>query len=134
MKYSDMTIEEAEIIQKHIQCEIIFNGDNKEIIFNNIMEEFINNFKEGLLNSLEKVCKVAEAIGNTIAKIITTIKEYIIKLFDKKISKKRFMKLLQSKGMQRNVINHIVKNNKDKYTLWRYFINIPPTIKDKKQK
>lgn len=134
MKYSDMTIEETEIIQKHIQCEIIFNGDNKEIIFNNIMEEFINNFKEGLLNILKKVYKVVEAIGNTIAKIITTIKEYIIKLFDKKISKKRFMKLLQSKGMQRNVINHIVKNNKDKYTLWRYFINIPPTIKDKKQK
>nr|DAJ70510.1 MAG TPA: hypothetical protein [Caudoviricetes sp.] len=134
MKYSDMTIEEAEIIQKHIQCEIIFNGDNKEIIFNNIMEEFINNFKEGLLNILKEVYKVAEAIGNTIAKIITTTKEYIIKLFDKKISKKRFMKLLQSKGMQRNEINHIVKNNKDKYTLWRYFINIPPTIKDKKQK
>lgn len=99
MKYSDMTIEEAEII---------------------------NNFKERLLNILKKVYKVAEVIGNTIAKIITTIKEYIIKLFDKKISKKRFMKLLQSKGMQRNEINHIVKNNKDKYTLWRYFINSPP--------
>ena len=33
MKYSDMTIEEAEIIQKHIQCEIILDGDNKEILF-----------------------------------------------------------------------------------------------------
>ena len=39
MKYSDMTIEEAEIIQKHIQCEIIFNGDNKEIIFNTYIEK-----------------------------------------------------------------------------------------------
>mgnify|MGYP004496580661 FL=1 len=126
MKYSDMTIEEAEIIQKHIQCEIILDGDNKEIIFNNIIEEFINNFKEGLLNIFEKVCKVVEAIGNTIAKIIITMNEYIIKLFDKKISKKRFMKLLQSKGMQRNEINHIVKNNKDKYTVWRYFTNSPP--------
>lgn len=126
MKYSDMTIEEAEIIQKHIKCETIFNGDEQEIIFENIMEEFINNFKEGLLNIFEKVYKAVEAIGNTIAKIITTIKEYIIKLFDKKISKKRFMKLLQSKGMQRNEINHIVKNNKDKYTVWRYFIDSPP--------
>lgn len=126
MKYSDMKIEEAEIIQKHIQCEIIFNGDDQEIIFENIMEEFINNFKEELLNIFEEVYKAAEAIGNTIAKIITTIKEYIIKLFDKKISKKRFMKLLQSKGMQRNEINHIVKNNKDKYTVWRYFIDSPP--------
>ena len=126
MKYSDMTIEEVEIIQKHIQCEIILDGDNKEIIFNNIMEEFINNFKEVLLNIFEKVCKAAEAIENTIAKVITTMNEYIIKLFDRKISKKRFMKLLQSKGMQRNEINHIVKNNKDKYTVWRYFINSPP--------
>lgn len=126
MKYSDMTIEEAEIIQKHIQCEIICNGDNQEIIFKNIMENFIKNFKEGLLNIFKKVYEVAETIGNTIAKIITTIKEYIIKLFDKKINKKRFMKLLQSKGIQRNEINHIVKNNKDKYTMWRYFINSPP--------
>lgn len=132
MKYSDMTIEEAEIIQKHIQCEIILDGDNKEIIFNNIMEEFINNFKEGLLNIFKKVYEVAETIVNTIVEIMSTIKEHIIKLLDKKISKKRFMKLLQSKGMQRNVINHIVKNNKDKYTLWRYFINTPPTIKGKK--
>lgn len=132
MKYSDMTLEEAEIIQKNIKCEIICDGDNQEIIFENIMEEFINNFKEGLLNIFKKVCKVVEAIGLQLRKIITTIKEYIVKLFDKKISKKRFKKLLQSNGMQRNEINHIVKNNKDKHTLWRYFVNIPPTIKIKK--
>ncbi len=126
MKYSDMTIEEAEIIQKNIQCEILCNGDNQEILFNNIMEEFINNFKEGLLYICKKVYEVVEVIGNTIAKIITTIKENIIKLLDKKISKKRFMKLLQSRGMQRNEINHIVENNKDEYTLWRYLINSPP--------
>ena len=126
MKYSDMTIEEAEDIQKNIQCEMILNGDNQEIIFENIMEEFINNFKEGLLYVFEKMYVGVKIIANTIAKIITTIKEYIIKLFDKKISKKRFMKLLQSKGMQRNEINHIVKNNKAKYTVWRYFINSPP--------
>ena len=41
------------------------------------MEEFINNFKEGLLNIFEKVYKAVEAIGNTIAKIITTIKDFI---------------------------------------------------------
>lgn len=43
MKYSDMTIEEAEIIQKHIQCEIIFDGDNKEVIFNNIVWRYFIN-------------------------------------------------------------------------------------------
>ena len=89
----------------------------------NNLDPKLNNLSKELL---EKVCKVAEAIGNTIAKIITTMNEYIIKLFDRKISKKRFMKLLQSKGMQRNEINHIVKNNKDKYTVWRYFIDSPP--------
>ena len=124
MKYSDMTIEEVENIQKYIQYEVICNGDKQEIIFNNIMNEFINNFK--------KVYEVAETIGNTIVEIMSTIKEHIIKLLDKKISKKRFMKLLQSRGMQRNEINQMVRNNKDKYTLWRYFINSPPTIKGKK--
>lgn len=124
MKYTDMTVEEAEFIHKNIQCEIVCNGDNQEIIF--IFENFINNFEEELLNAFEKVCEVVDAIKNIIVKAITTIKEYIIKLFDKKISKKRFMKLLQSNGVQRNQINHIVKNNKDKYTLWRCFINSPP--------
>lgn len=132
MKYSDMTIEEAENIQKYIQCEVICDGDKQEIIFNNIMNEFINNFKEGLLNIFKKVYEVAETIVNTIVEIMSTIKEHIIKLLDKKISKKRFMKLLQSRGMQRNEINQMVRNNKDKYTLWRYFINSPPTIKGKK--
>lgn len=132
MKYSDMTIEEVENIQKYIQYEVICNGDKQEIIFNNIMNEFINNFKEGLLNIFKKVYEVAETIGNTIVEIMSTIKEHIKKLLDKKISKKRFMKLLQSRGMQRNEINQMVRNNKDKYTLWRYFINSPPTIKGKK--
>lgn len=126
MKYSDMTIEEVETIQKYIQCGVICNGDKQEIIFNHIMEEFINNFKEGLLNVFKEVYEVAKTIGNTIEKIITTIKEHIIKLLDKKISKKRFMKLLQSRGIQRNEINHIVENNKDEYTLWKYLINSPP--------
>lgn len=36
---------------------------------------------------------------------------------DKKITKKKFMKLLQSHGIQRNQINQIIKNNKEPYTL-----------------
>ena len=84
MKYSDMTIEEVENIQKYIQYEVICNGDKQEIIFNNIMNEFINNFKEGLLNIFKKVYEVAETIGNTIVEIMSTIKEHIIKLLDKK--------------------------------------------------
>lgn len=53
-------------------------------------------------------------------------------LFNKKISKKRFIKLLQSKGTQRNTINEIVNENKEKYTYARYRIILIKYSKDKK--
>lgn len=117
MTYKDITIEEAELIQKNIKCDIIYNADNQEIIFENISEE--------LLNAFDSIWKSVKAIVKEIVNAFNTIKEYIIKIFDKKISKKRFMKLLQSKGIQRNAINDIVKNNKDKYTMWRCYIISP---------
>lgn len=66
--------------------------------------------------------------------------EIIKNLFDdfkytlnKKISKKRFMKLLQSQGIQRNKINEIVKNNTEKYTYERYYRVLSELSKDKKE-
>lgn len=132
MKYENITIEEAEQISNALQCDIVCSADKKQIIFENILEDFINNFRDGLLNVFNKLVEVVDMITKTIVQAFNSIKEYIIKLFDKKISKKRFIKLLQSKGLQRNDINKMIKNNKDKYTMWRYFINSPPTIKDKK--
>lgn len=121
MNYLDVTIEEAEIISNTLQCDVVCNADKKQIIF-----EFINNFRDGLLNVFNKLVDVVDMITKIIVQAFNSIKEYIIKLFNKKISKKRLIKLLQSTGMQRNDINKIVKNNKDKYTMWRYFINSPP--------
>lgn len=132
MKYENVTIEEAEQISNALQCDIVCDADKKQIIFENILEDCINNFRDGLLNAFNKLVEVFDVITKTIRQVFNSIKEYIIKLFDKKISKKRFIKLLQSKGLQRNNINKIIKNNKDKYTLWRFLINSPPTIRGKK--
>ena len=51
-------------------------------------------------------------------------------IMNKKISKKKFVKLLQSQGVQRNEINKIVQGNKDKYTYLRYY-NIVKNLYEK---
>ncbi len=49
---------------------------------------------------------------------------------NKKISKKRFMKLLQAEGIQRNEINKIVENNKEKYTYARLYNTVNEYYKE----
>lgn len=128
MNYKDITIEEAEQIINTLQCEIVCDADKKQIIFKNILEEFINNFRDGLFNAFNKVLESVKTITKAIVQVFNSIKEYVVKLFNKKISKKKFVKLLQSKGLQRNDINKLIKNNKDRYTMWRYILSIPPFL------
>lgn len=128
MNYKDITIQEAEQITNILQCEIVCDADKKQIILENVLEEFVSNFRNGLLNAFNKVLEVAKVITKTIAQVFNVIKEYVIKIFNKKISKKKFIKLLQSEGLQRNYINKLIKNNKDKYTMWRYLQSIPPFL------
>lgn len=128
MNYKDITIEEAEQIINTLQCEMVCDADKKQIIFKNILEEFINNFRDGLLNAFNKVLEAAKAITEIIVQTFNSIKECVVKLFNKKIIKKRFIKLLQSRGLQRNDINKIIENNKTSYTMWRYLQSIPPNI------
>lgn len=42
-------------------------------------------------------------------------------LSNKKLTKKKFIKLLISEGIDRNTINEIVKGNKEPYTYMRYY-------------
>lgn len=121
MNYKDISIEEVERINKELQCDVICNADKQEIIFENILEEFINSFKDTLINAVNKIME-------SVNEVVKTIIEYVTKIFNKRISKKKFIKLLQSKGLERNNINKIIKNNRDKYTIWRYFISIPPNF------
>ncbi len=88
MNYKDITIEEAETIYNKLQCDIVVcDADKQEIIFENVLKEFINNFRDGLLNAFNKVIQVAKDIIKVIVQVYNNIKEYVIKLYNKKISK-----------------------------------------------
>ena len=52
---------------------------------------------------------------------------------NKKITKRRFIKLLQSEGIQRNTINEIVKNNTKQYTYARYYEILIKFSKDERK-
>lgn len=121
MKYENITIEQVEELYNS-NIEIVCDADKHEIRFDDILTDIINNFKDGLLDVLNKVIESAKIVIEKVSQIFYGIKEYIIKLFNKKISKKKFIKLLQSQGIQRNDINRLIKNNKDKYTMWRYVL------------
>lgn len=81
---------------------------------------------------MKPVVKSFEQMANAIAEIsvdIFNITKEIVKNFykiinpimNKKISKKKFIKLLQCEGIQRNEINKIVHGNKEEYTYLRYY-------------
>ena len=122
IKYENITIENIEGIMKTgYVTEIFFDGDNKTA---NIKEaEYIE--LEKAFNRLADSCKsVIEAIyemGKIMCNAFNTIFKDLKYLLNKKITKKRFIKLLQSEGIQRNTINEIIKNNKRPYTYARYY-------------
>ena len=49
MKYKDITIEQAEMLQDN-QIDMICNADRQEIILGNELGQFINDFRDALLN------------------------------------------------------------------------------------
>ncbi|MCI8699727.1 MAG: hypothetical protein HFJ47_00090 [Clostridia bacterium] len=123
MKYKAITIEQAEQLYNN-NVNIICDADKQEITLDGTTTDIINSLTE----AFKKVVETINKIGKKILQVFNRIKEYITKLFNKKISKKKFIKLLQSKGLQRNDINRIIKNNKEKYTMWRYISSIPPNL------
>ena len=79
---------------------------------------------EGVRLAFEGVGEVAGEIAKLLSKACDIVIEGINSLNDRKISKKRFCKLLQSFGIQRNEINQIIKNNKKPYTYGRLILYI----------
>ena len=119
MNYKDITVEEAEMIYRMTGCTLICDADKSSTT---IEGELMDNIKSIFKSIGEAIKQIAECI----VKAFESICEYINALFNKRIGKKRFMKLLQSKGIQRNQIKELVKDNKEKYTLFRYITTIPP--------
>lgn len=133
-KYEDITIEQAEkIVGTGYITELICDADNKTININEdeylkveeIIKETINNVKRTLepaINSLSDAFGTLAEVARSYAIALVGIAEsFVNNLSNKKITKKKFIKLLQSQGIQRNEINKIIKNNKEPYTFYRYY-------------
>lgn len=134
ISYKNITIWQVQCLNKSgYFSKIICDGDNLKVGL--LEEEYIEaekKIKELIDDIMKPVVEVFEQIANTIAEISVDIFDNIKKtvnnfykviyfILDKKISKKKFIKLLQSNGIQRNDINKIVQGNKEKYTYLRYY-------------
>lgn len=133
-KYENITIEQAErMIGTGYITELICDADNKTISINEeeylkveeVIKETINEVKrtlEPVINSLSDAFGTLAETARSFATALVGIAESLVKnLSNKKITKKKFIKLLQSQGIQRNEINRIIRNNKETYTFYRYY-------------
>lgn len=140
ISYKNITIEQVQCLNKSgYFSKIICDGDNLKVGL--LEEEYIEaekKIKKLIDDIMKPVVEVFEQIANTIAEISADIfdntkkavNNFIYTILDKKISKKKFIKLLQSEGVQRNEINKIVQGNKEKYTYLRYY-NIVKNLYEK---
>lgn len=124
--YKNITLEKIQfLIKTGYITEIICDADNKTISI--LEEEYIEAEKaikekitEIIIPVAEAFCDAMKAISEAVQPIINAVWELAKKINNKKLSKKRFMKLLQSQGIQRIEINKIVLNNTEPYTYIRY--------------
>lgn len=140
ISYKNITIGQVQCLNKsRYFSKIICDGDNLKVGL--LEEEYIEaekKIKKLIDDIMKPVVEVFEQIANTIAEISADIfdntkkavNNFIYTILDKKISKKKFIKLLQSEGVQRNEINKIVQGNKEKYTYLRYY-NIVKNLYEK---
>ena len=121
-KYEDFTIEKAEfLIKTNYITEIVCDGDNKTANIKEAeyieIEKAFKRLADSLKPAIEAICEIGKKMCDTFNAIFKNLKY----LLNKKITKKKFIKLLQSEGIQRNTINEIIKNNKRPYTYARYY-------------
>lgn len=82
----------------------------------------------GLL--VEGISGTLADIAEQFSKACTELVESVNPILKKKLTKKKFCKLLQSHNIQRNEINLIVKDNRRQYT-YRYLYEILETRRNK---
>ena len=132
INYQDITIENIQnLVKTGYITEIILDGDNKVV---NIKEDEFLQIEITIKQLGETIKPVIDAIveiGKKMFGVFSGIVENLNKSLDKKITRKKFIKLLQSDGIQRNDINKIIKNNKEKYTYLRYYKIVKEISKDK---
>lgn len=127
ISYKNITIKQAEnLIKSGYFTEIICDGDNKTIgVAEKKMRKMLDDIMKPVAEAFEGIAKTLSEISADVADITKKIVDGVFKVinsnWNKKISKKKFIKLLQSNGIQRNDINKIVQGNKEKYTYLRYY-------------
>lgn len=122
INYENATIADIQSLYKTgYITEITFDADNKKISIKKdeylaIIDVFdkLGNAVQGIVDA---ICEVGKKIVESFSLIFQNLNIYR----NKKMTKKKFIKLLQSEGIQRNTINEIVKGNKEPYTYMRYY-------------
>lgn len=92
----------------------------------------LKDFVEKTSEAIKPVINAISNIANSIVKNFIDVWEQIKPNLDKQISRRRFIKLLMSQGVQRNEANNIAWNihrEKGKYTFLDYLI----TLKNKEK-
>jgi hypothetical protein len=120
--YEKVTIENAQnLIKTGYVTEIICDADNKKIKIKEAeyieIEKAFKKLEETVKVMVDVICE----LGKKMCDAFNSVFKNFNTILNKKITKKKFMKLLQSEGIQRNAINEIVKNNKEPYTYARYY-------------
>lgn len=80
----------------------------------NLMASFFEKLGRALAIELNAVTDAFATIWNNIKPFAEKIMRY--QEISNKLTKKKFRKLLQASGVQRNEINEILKNNREQYT------------------
>lgn len=110
ISYEKITVENIErLTELSHMIEIIFNADRKIVLLR---------INKEIVFSIIEICK---KLFDIIKEVVLKINEIITCISNKKLSKKKFKKLLQSYQIQRNEINKIIENNRESYTYGRYF-------------
>ena len=119
--YKKITIENIVNLNKtNYISEIVFDADSKSMI---IQENQLNKIKNVISKFCDSIQQIINCIVETMQKICSAFNKFYNILFsyikNRKITKRKFIKLLQANGFQRNEINQIIKNNKEPYTYFR---------------
>lgn len=123
IEYEKITIENIEnLIKSNYITEVVCDADKKTININENelrnIEQLFKEIVDKLKPIIDATCEICQRLVNNIELIVNDINC----LLNKKITKKKFIKLSQSKGIQRTTINKIVNSNKDSYTYKRLYI------------
>lgn len=119
INYEDVTIADIQsLYNTGYITEINFDADSKTVSLKNDEYLAIKEVFDKLINAVQKVAEAVCEVGKKMAESLSLIFQ---NLSNKKLTKKKFIKLLQSEGIQRNKINEIVKGNKEPYTYMRYY-------------